>query len=1573
MSVININSKDSIEKYDTLLQSPYLHLSAAGSGDEQVQRNYLRWFFRGTLGKNHLPKGDYAQTDYNFNKSGDYVKIYRSPLQGPVILLPLPLPSFYNCLLPAAPEVIDNLNQLWSYHYKGKLTYLRFLEKKKYIAALNIYNPVTNSNYKDFMQYYLDKLHGTVEIEFPNDLFFSITSHRRFYSTQPVLSPSGNVKMEVMSVNENRASADKYVYARKSFISSKYSQPEFGMICENGRSIRLQADYYDIVPSFMLYFYDECIADINNHGEWEELGDFALSLDVKEVFTRLEPKRGMINGIWPRFNDNAFVNVANYQDKWNGVSSDPDERNIKQLVADYISLSDAADNPRANEQVFTGSTEDDGSPLETSLLDVLNLGAMDFHVARMLGLGTIDLNPVKNKNQQYVYAAEYFTQGDLEDGLGSRTVRHLYLSLPTSGTTERLPKIPNITEIVPGILNDSNPEEHNTSNNGYTSDGRCRFVTILVNEEEEEISNPPFYASQEEFNRSEYTFPIFGGLEHKMNNEIEWQSPELSNDTDYQHTGDGCNETVPLLFSEGLNDRANQRILYIHKQQESGVHHYLAYGIDIFSRSTRSENICSIETQFKATLLKPPVNINALLIRKELPLLLTSQEEQNRYAAITANDKTLIRLIFDYHTEQELSVYKIDEKYSHLTDTDIVENNIAGMDIYPDDFEIYADEVEIFFRNSVPNNVSGKAIVVLDNHPLIATVHTDKYPLLSQGSGEYLIPHLPASEINKYTGGVFSIGGEQFIIASINSSNPDKPEISVYKKGISDTFANSENQDMDADDLQLPQITPDSLFVAIENMQTPLNWGQNNPYSLKVKIGTSSWNVKREVFHKIVDGEDVRFIEKSRGIWEDVNIEKVEELIDRELNNEGEVINEIYEFRGLYKLTFVNFQLSQHEQYSANNISVEWHSGIVRLKRQSALPNGERDLFEVVGMDNSGQNLVLYINDSSFSDAPEYDDIPEDPQLINYYPGYKVYLYANNANLSETNILPAQGKEVHYSVFGLRSINSEENINSKLSTPAIMFAQELIEPKSPELPITAKYATRPDFFGRASYTLTPIFDHKPNSILFYRSNDEAFLNALYEKSTVEEIREALETFGGNDEEFLTNRWENFLDFDTLSQSGQYATYPQADNGYAFPMPDNIFFIAAINKFIQWNNKEYSENISSINQINSLGQVIIPAVAGKHGQLNVIDFIRETIYNSFVPLTEMPVVYQHIKPNAFHPAPYKPQPKQQNIKNKDGYLLQPSDPEFDIAPMAVKDETGTHPKIIFTDFTLDGTSKNIYFYGVKEMNIQMKMSDFSPIIGPVKLVNSNPPEAPEIKIVIPILENRTLGITPAVQFEINAYPKNQYIRKITVYRALNMLDAQSIRSMTKVKEIDIEQSDMLYDEIWTLQDDFSDLTEIPYGTPLYYKLTVSRKIEYMEGDNADPITEYAPSKPSKLLLTLIPDTSVPDSPVLNYTSGQLADGVLPDVTLIWNKTVNNGKYHVYKMNNQGNWMKIKELVANSDETVYLPLADTALESGALQITDEYGQAIYHHFKAIAENSSGMLSSNEEILTIGGQSS
>jgi hypothetical protein len=68
-----------------------------------------------------------------------------------------------------------------------------------------------------------------------------------------------------------------------------------------------------------------------------------------------------------------------------------------------------------------------------------------------------------------------------------------------------------------------------------------------------------------------------------------------------------------------------------------------------------------------------------------------------------------------------------------------------------------------------------------------------------------------------------------------------------------------------------------------------------------------------------------------------------------------------------------------------------------------------------------------------------------------------------------------------------------------------------------------------------------------------------------------------------------------------------------------------------------------------------------------------------------------------------------------------------------------------------------------------------------------------------------------------------------------------------------------------------------------------------------------------------------------------------------------------------MNSQGNWVKIHQFQTN-DEHVFLPLEVTELQTNSLIVFDDNDNNIYHHFKVIAENTSGMFSSQEHILTI-----
>jgi hypothetical protein len=183
-------------------------------------------------------------------------------------------------------------------------------------------------------------------------------------------------------------------------------------------------------------------------------------------------------------------------------------------------------------------------------------------------------------------------------------------------------------------------------------------------------------------------------------------------------------------------------------------------------------------------------------------------------------------------------------------------------------------------------------------------------------------------------------------------------------------------------------------------------------------------------------------------------------------------------------------------------------------------------------------------------------------------------------------------------------------------------------------------------------------------------------------------------------------------------------------------------------------------------------------------------------------------------------------------------------------------------------------------------------------------------------------------------------------------------------MDFVKTIDLDT--VLINGIYRFSDDFSDLDEIPFGDPIFYRITVSREVEYSE-DGIDSIIEYAPSYPSKLLATLVVENLIPDSPILSSFSEPENGGYLDHVSLSWDKMCYNGLYHLYKMNSQGNWVKIHQKQSN-DSTIFVHLEQTDLNNANLRVLSDDGNRIYHHFKVITENTSGMFSSKENILTL-----
>ena len=240
----------------------------------------------------------------------------------------------------------------------------------------------------------------------------------------------------------------------------------------------------------------------------------------------------------------------------------------------------------------------------------------------------------------------------------------------------------------------------------------------------------------------------------------------------------------------------------------------------------------------------------------------------------------------------------------------------------------------------------------------------------------------------------------------------------------------------------------------------------------------------------------------------------------------------------------------------------------------------------------------------------------------------------------------------------------------------------------------------------------------------------------------------------------------------------------------------------------------------------------------------------------------------------------------------------------------------------TDFTLDGTGTNIFFYFGREIGNRGRLGDPGPIAGPVHLINTRPPDAPAVKKMY-VQEPSLLGNTgPAVNFEVNVYPAVQRVRRMLIYRATDAADALSVRTMQLVKTVDLEDTNQVGEPRILLSDDFES-GFVPYGDPLFYRLVALRKVKKPDGG-----TDWAPSQPSKVLLTTMIDTINPEAPEISFTSDGLSGSpaVLTGVVLSWPATVYNGTYYLDKMSGTGNWLTIHRLKTNQGVTVNLAATD-----------------------------------------------
>lgn len=1649
------------------LQRPDFYLQAAGSeGNDSAKGIHLRWSFGGKLGENHLPKGNNALTTYNFNKPDDFVKIYRTPYVKSVFTLDFATP----------PQLIDDTQKMWVYKFNNntRIIYVYFKNKDIYTQVRQSINPLTNP--LQFIEKYGNQI---IEVKCNTDIFFAASVKVNNQQSNSTL------ELEALSVPEPNSSSQQYLSYRKSYYGSEISATNFN--AENGKTLRFRADNC-FARLINLEFYSDFIVSRNNANAWKLQGEFSLSTDENEAFTRLEPlpDTNPVHGAWLRYNDEAFVNIDNYKKKWQHSAQNPLDRDILTVIEKYIELSNKQPNPKAYETINFNLAASDANPLiditnnapedgetQVSNLDILNIAALDYHVARMLGLGHLDIkDDVLGK--EFIYIAEYFTNKNVDINNSDKSYQLLSMSLPVATNIERLSLPVDLMKLEKG-MGANNPNSSGLyDGEGYSHNGKYRYISMYNKQIPDYQVNPVFFDSYYKFDASQFTNPVYAGLEHRLvepggvDNYI-WKKPELSHDSQYLNidVANGSLETLPIQIPDTYVP------MYMHRQDKSGTYYYKGYGINWFSRAQISDNELSIVTEIKPkNKLLPPSAITAFNIQKEVPLTFTSLDEQDRLKAIGAQDKTLVRLTFDYHIYQDEIGYSIpfDSGISDLYDPNAV---------FPDNKEVFADDVEIYYRNYTPKIISAQIIPnkIYDHqsNQLLAIIETRDYsvpgsgqPLLAPGNNQpfpqpSIQPDTFKSKIpagttaSDFIGGIFLMDSETYIINEI-TQGANGLIFTVFKKAASAAIMAGTTPLIDQASLVLPVVNPatEGLFYVTENMQNTPTWGVKNPNSLKVKIGTNDWEVHREVISTPQSsGTPQQYLEKSRGFWKNARIERYFEKIAKFQNSKGVVIDNPAQgqkvHQGVYKLTFPGFKMPQHTQFSSNSDSVEWLNGIVRMftveNYNGGNPTESRSIFKVLRTENIGsdEDLVLYVFDENFI-IKENDlhlpifiyetelsipvSVPTDPillknVLVNYYPSYRVYLYKNVANnLIEEAILPEPDEDVRYSIFGLKSVDNDNldmqgaKYKSKFSFPVVMFANRIVEPKKPRQPKGSKYATRPDKFGKSTYSFTTQYEQKPYSVQFFRANNTLLLGALYEPKTIQKIKIALDLRGGNEEAFFNDRWMNFVDFDMLGkkESNGYERLPKLGRlGYSLPLPDSKEFFTAIDNFIEGHNKHYgydsthSDYIALLtpddNRLKRIGNSIIPVVTNKYDELRFGHFIRERIFNCFLPLTEVPMIYQHIHNLDLNNATgHRPKNKKQNIRDASGYLLPATHADFDMAPMAaIYSQTPTH-STLFTDFTLDGASDNFYFYGVRELGNQMQMGEFSTFLGPIKLVNTNPAEPAKILSLLPVVENATLGITAKVRIEVNPYPEVQKINKVSVYRATNKLDADSILSMQHIKTLDIE--DIEIDEVnksWVVYDEFDDLADKPYGDLLFYRVVVSRKVEYSTTNYevmppaSQVVVEQAPSLPSKVIVSTLVENYNPSSPELRYHSEPVVSDFIDTVILSWDQVCYKGKYHLYKLNNQGNWKEVARINTDSNDKskahlsvfennpatnfeewmlketfdmtlneFFLPLEK--LNMDPMQIKDADGNMLYHHFKMVAENTSNMLSTEEKILTI-----
>lgn len=1444
---------------NNLLQSPWIYLQAAGSiGQESVRGIHTRWFLRKELGEKHLPKGDYASKTTDYNRPNDFVKIYRA-------LYHKPTKQFAILNFNTKPTVINHEDPVWVYKSGVDLHtfYIEFLNKLLYSQIQQSINP--DNQFFQFIQSYCSA-GGLLEIQLPRGLCFKwhLFAHNQL-----------SVQVETDSVEGNISLAEEVLSNRLTF--NNVNQKGVEIIGENMLTLRLKVTKGGI-GSIHAELYHDFLNNAVDNGYWEKVGDFALTKDDTIALNRLDDASRMnIGSDWDKFNDATKVSIPCYQKKWTGgvnqnspfPSPDNVVIGIKKGVEKYIQLSQDASNPTAREtinEVNHSPSHDIYDSMDIRYLDLLNIVATDYHVARMLGLGYIDTKP-KEDTDTYIYLMEYSNTALLEETGRKQFLQHFYMSLPTAPKDQRLPQKVETLPVTYGVDINGGNSYSITDIQGYTPLEPIRFINVFSKIKADYSISNSFFNPSTKFSLEKFTHPVFVGIEYKEKGESNWRTPELSHQQVFGHT-----ETLPLVIHDDLS-----KPTFIHQEREEGYHQYATYPINIFSRAGQLSNIVATnETQFTIpNTLLPPQNIRVQLIQPENPLMLTSKEEQYVYKDKLDNQMSL--------PNEKPILLRVTFDYSHFHDINYA---VKKANQY-----YFGEEVEFVFREDAQRILKGGSIINPGNP---VPISTKSYTYAS--TNEIENPEIPVAIQNNFIGGAFIVNGGQFEISQVLQAGIE-PIITVLKNEKKEMITDGNGNSSVVQTWEGPVADTKDLFMIQENLKKLESWN-NNILSYKVTIG-DNWSVKTESYIN----EDGKTVQRPlRGIWEQATIKMQAgaQLPGTGGTGPGSTPPQYEIIPGYYEIEFVNFQLNHHPQYSPksytnlddNTKTVDWYTGVdwfggylrVPLKKH---PTKEWKALKVIRIENIGtnHNLKLLAIDEQY--APNSDTeitafSPNNwgavPQMeVNFYPGYRVYLEKETSKgFDFDTIYPSVPStyEKNTLVSAItRAINPNTlsgNYHSDIGAPQTITAEKIIAPAQPQLPSGPKYATPPDLYSKATYTFEiTLGQSNPYALIFYRMDLNAVLNALYESTTITQIKREL--LAPELDTFFTSRWESLIKVE-LQTNYTFKLFPTSV-GYNFPKPNKAGVFDGINNL----------NLFKVK-------------------------VKEVICNAATPILEKPLVYEQI-------------PSDSIPNNK----ITPNHPALKIG--------NNNNQVRFTDFSIDGEKITSYFYFAREMGSRNDFSEPSPIAGPIQVINNQPPKAPFVRKITTQLADLITGTTSAVKVEALGFSEYSKIRKVQLYRAIGELDALSIRTMDMVKEVSLDAIQSVSETFEILDDFANDsevpygenlyyrlvsLREVNYkkslNGPLITEYIPSIPTKAFKSGVVDVFNPEPPTITAKF-----DNTSNPAE--------------LQNVVLSWNKTAYKGKYYLFKMNSVGNWTKIPPINDFSDLSYSFPNPLSAEDDGS----------------------------------------